>query len=69
MSLAGVRLLARRCPACRWREPGLRRPSGTGEGAPGYCLLWRATGESCLRALAWRWRQSTRCRGRWRTGS
>ena len=37
MSLAGVRLLARRCPACRWREPGLRRPSGTGEGVPGYC--------------------------------
>lgn len=32
MSLAGVRLLARRCPACRWREPGLRRSSGTGEG-------------------------------------
>jgi len=69
MSLAGVRLLAGRCPACRWREPGLRRPSGTGEGRPGYCSRWRAAGESCFRALAWRRRQSTCCRVCWRTGS
>ena len=34
MSLADIRLLARRCPACRRREPGLRLPRGTGEGAP-----------------------------------
>jgi len=42
MSLAGVRLLARRCPACRRREPGLRRSRGTGEGAPG--VVRRRTG-------------------------
>jgi len=29
MSLADTRLLARRCPACRWREPGLRLACGT----------------------------------------
>jgi hypothetical protein len=28
MSLADTRLLARRCPACRWREPGLRLACG-----------------------------------------
>src|ERR1022692_802836 len=38
MSLAGARLLARRCPACRRREPGLRLPCGTGEGVCGY--IW-----------------------------
>ena len=32
-SLAGARVLARRCPAWRGREPGLPRPNGTGEGA------------------------------------
>lgn len=32
MSLAGARLLARRCPACRRREPGLRLLHGTWEG-------------------------------------
>ena len=37
MSLAGARLLARRCPAYRRREPGLRHSWGTGEGAPGHC--------------------------------
>jgi len=37
MSLAGVRWLARRCPACRRREPGLRLPRGTGEGVSRYC--------------------------------
>jgi hypothetical protein len=42
MSLAGVRLLARRCPACRRREPGLRLPRGTGEGVSRYCpARWR----------------------------
>ena len=29
MSLADTRLLARRCPAQRWREPGLRLSCGT----------------------------------------
>jgi len=33
MSLADVRSLARWCPACRRREPGLRLSHGTGEGA------------------------------------
>ena len=33
MSLVDIRLLARWCPACRRREPGLRLPRGTGEGA------------------------------------
>src|SRR6266567_5845350 len=36
MSLAGARLLARRCPACRWREPGLLLLHGTWEGACRY---------------------------------
>jgi hypothetical protein len=47
MSLADIRLLARWCPACRWREPGLRRLSGTGEGVPGYGPFRRVAGESC----------------------
>ena len=38
MSLAGARLLARWCPACRRREPGLRLPCGTGEGVSGHIL-------------------------------
>ena len=37
MSLADIRLLARWRPACRRREPGLRLPHGTGEGA---CRYW-----------------------------
>ena len=37
MSLAGVRVLARRCPACRRREPGLLLLHGTWEGMPRYC--------------------------------
>ena len=42
MSLAGVRLLARRYPACRRREPGMRLPCGTGEGVSRYGLArWR----------------------------
>src|SRR5450755_2528692 len=36
MSLAVIRLLVRRFPACRRREPGLRLPHGTGEGASRY---------------------------------
>ena len=38
MSLADTRLLARRCPACRRREPGLRLSRGTWEGWPRYCI-------------------------------
>jgi hypothetical protein len=41
MSLAGVRLLARRCPACRRRESDLRRSRGTGEGVPPVVVRWR----------------------------
>src|SRR5436309_14077102 len=37
MSLADTRLLARRCPACRRREPGLRLSRGTWEGWPRHC--------------------------------
>src|SRR5215831_3069693 len=37
MSLAGARRLARWCPAWRRREPGLRLPRGTWEGARRYC--------------------------------
>lgn len=29
--------MARRCPACRWRESGLRLLCGTWEGACRYC--------------------------------
>jgi hypothetical protein len=36
-SLAGARLLARRCPAWRRREPGLRLSRGTWEGGRRYC--------------------------------
>jgi hypothetical protein len=38
MSLAGARLLARWCPACRRREPDLLLSHGTGEGVPRHCL-------------------------------
>src|SRR4051794_41862554 len=38
MSLAGARVLARRCPAWRRREPDLPRPNGTGEGAHRHSL-------------------------------
>jgi hypothetical protein len=43
ISLAGVRLLARWCPAWRRREPDLRLRHGTWEGAPRHCPLgeWR----------------------------
>ena len=44
MSLAGARLLARWCPACRRREPGLRLPRGTGEGVSRYCPAAEAGG-------------------------
>src|SRR6266545_3158127 len=39
MSLAGTRLLARWCPACRRREPGLRLLRRTWEGRPRHCRL------------------------------
>jgi hypothetical protein len=39
MSLAETRLLARRCPAYRRREPGLRLSRGTWEGWPRYRRL------------------------------
>ena len=35
----GYPLLARRCPASRWREPGLRLSCGTWEGVFGNCRL------------------------------
>jgi hypothetical protein len=38
MSLAGARLLAGWCPACRRREPDLLLSHGTGEGVPRHCL-------------------------------
>ena len=37
MSLAVTRLLARWCPAQRWREPGMRLSCGTWESVPRYC--------------------------------
>ena len=40
----GARLLARRCPADRRREPGLLLPRGTGEGLSRYCCPLRAGG-------------------------
>jgi hypothetical protein len=43
-SLAGVRLLARWCPACRRREPGLRLPHGTWEGVRRYCRIRSGAG-------------------------
>jgi hypothetical protein len=39
MSLAGARVLARRCPAWRRREPGLRLSRGTWEGGRRYCVF------------------------------
>src|SRR6185295_12721681 len=48
--LAETRLLARWCPACRRREPGLRLSRGTWEGWPRYC---RPTG----------WREGARASG------
>ena len=42
MSLADIRLLARWCPACRRREPGLLLPCGTGEGVSGHILPGQA---------------------------
>jgi len=47
MSLAGARLLARWCPACRRREPGLLRPCGTGEGASGNILPGQVGEREC----------------------
>src|SRR2546421_2187897 len=42
MSLADTRLLARRCPACRRREPGLQLSRGTWEGQPRHGRRWGA---------------------------
>ena len=69
MSLADTRLLARWCPACRWREPGLRRSCGTWEGAPGYCCF-SGGGRECPGpgSLPGRGREYCR-RACWRTGS
>jgi len=58
MSLAGARRLARRCPAWRRREPGLRLPRGTWEGARRYCgpalgVRVRAGGERERAQAAW----------------
>jgi len=45
MSLAGARLLARRCPVCRRREPDLRLLHGTWEGGFWYwCSVHRERG-------------------------
>src|SRR5258708_9043933 len=48
MSLADTRLLARWCPAQRWREPDLRLSCGTWEGASRYspASVGRAGGSS-----------------------
>jgi hypothetical protein len=40
ISLAGARLLARRCPAWRRREPDLLLSHGTWEGVLRYCRRW-----------------------------
>jgi hypothetical protein len=67
MSLAGARLLARRCPACRRREPGLRLLHGTWEGVPRYgCPCGVARGSvPRLKPEG----LSTVAAARWRTGS
>ncbi len=53
MSLAGARVLARWCPACRRREPGLRLRHGTWEGRcryrPPSRRGWRAGGREGAR--------------------
>ncbi len=51
MSLAGTRLLARRCPAWRRREPGLRLAHGTWEGVPRYACSSQGRGEGVSRRL------------------
>jgi hypothetical protein len=69
MSLAGTRLLARRCPACRWREPGLPLLHGTWEGgadtgAPVMVRGAERKSGSGRNRLAVEYR----CGIRWRTG-
>lgn len=49
-SLAETRLLARRCPACRRREPSLRLSRGTWEGWPRYRCREMARGSALKRA-------------------
>jgi hypothetical protein len=52
MSLADTRLLARRCPACRRREPDLRLSRGTWEGRPRYCYPFgRVCERECSKRL------------------
>ena len=47
MSLAGTRLLARWCPAWRWREPDLLLLHETWEDMPRHgCPMWTATGSA-----------------------
>jgi hypothetical protein len=65
MSLAGARVLARRCPACRRREPGLRHARGTwegvarhgcrvGDGGERECPEAETVGTEYRRGLRWR---------------
>src|ERR1017187_1958955 len=69
MSLADIRLLARWCPACRRREPGLRLPHGTGEGASRYWPVpFRAVRQGGPQAAEPRGAEYRRG-ARWRTGS
>jgi hypothetical protein len=71
MSLAGARLLARRCPAWRRRESGLRLLHGTWEGGRRYRLpglsVWVGERERAGRRKP----SGAEYRGgvRWRTGS
>ena len=67
MSLAGVRLLARWCPAWRWRESGLRHSCGTGESVSGN-IPSGGRGEGASQAVQSREGLSTVAVARWRTG-
>jgi len=71
MSLAGARLLARWCPACRRREPDLRLLHGTWEGGRRYCPLVskRYGRRKGARRPAETGRRWVPLRRRWRTGS
>jgi hypothetical protein len=70
MSLAGTRLLARRCPAWRRREPGLRLAHGTWEGASRYAHArgLAGWGGGVSRRLQPE-EIEYRCGTRWRTGA
>jgi hypothetical protein len=69
ISLAGVRLLARRCPAWRRREPDLLLPCGTWEGMPDTAARLLLGGER--ESSKWRPHEglSTDAVACWRTGS